>query len=431
MLETRRAPADAPAPRAQGRLGRARDFLLVLFGTIGGGFSHWFIVWLIAAMHGAAGLGNYSVVLAGATPIFIFLGLGLRNVYVSVSGAPRWGYFLRWRAAGLAVALMALAVYCLLAAPYWGIFAGMALMKVADGLSDIALARLQRQGRFTALGALTSANAMATVSAVALAAWLSAPIGAMLASAGAISLAIGLWAMALSGPRRTGAEASSPLGWRRLVAAALPLTASTGLMSLVASLPIWFLEAHSAAQEVGRFTAIAYLIVAANLLGASTQTILITAYRRRLTEDGARPLMRVMTGHTALLATAGVPALVAVVLLGDPFLRFVYGSGFGAGPLELLAFGTTALLCVLGYVNSTVMLVLNWYRSQLVVTVATLVGAALPLLLATIIGTSQWVLVAVSSMAVAYFVRFVTARLLLSSRRVDLDVSRRSLVTNP
>lgn len=431
MLETGRAPADAPAPPARGRLRRAGQFLLVLCGTIGGGFSHWFIVWLIAAMHGATGLGNYSVVLAGATPIFIFLGLGLRNVYVSLSGAPRWRHFLRWRVVGLAIALVALAVYCLLAAPYWGIFAGMAFMKVADGLSDIALARLQRQGRFTALGGLTSSNAIATVSVVFLAAQLAAPIGAMLASAGAISLAVGLWAMVMSRPHRSEADVTSPVGWRRLVAAALPLTVSTGLMSLVASLPIWFLEAHSAPQEVGRFTAIAYLIVAANLLGASTQTILITAYRRRLVEDGARTLTRVTAIHTVALAMAGLPALVAVVLWGDPFLRLVYGDGFGAGPLELLAFGATAVLCVLGYVNSTAMLVLNWYRSQLVVTIMTLTGAALPLLLATLLGTSQWVLVAVSSMAVAYFVRYATARLLLSSRRVESHVSRQVLATNP
>lgn len=429
MLETDHAQADTPAPRMQGPLRRASEFALVLFGTIGGGVSHWFIVWLIAAMHGAAGLGNYSVVLAGATPIFIFLGLGLRNVYVSLSGAPRWGYFLQWRAFGLAIAFVLLAVYCLLAAPYWGIFAGMAVMKIADGFSDIALARLQRQGRFTALGGLTSANAVATVAVISSAAWLSAPIGALLACAGAVSLAVGLCATALSRPHRAEADTAEPLGWRRLVAAALPLTASAGLMSLVASIPIWFLEAQTDPQEVGRFTAAAYLIVAANLLGASLQTILITAYRRRLAEDGARALMRAMTRHTWLLAAAGAPVLAAVVLFGDPFLRLVYGESFGASPLELLAFGSAALLCILGYVNSTVMLVLNWYRSQLVATIATLIGAALPLLLATMIGTTQWVLVAISSMTAAYLVRYVTARLLLNSRKVDLHVTHHSLVT--
>ena len=330
MLETAAAETQAPAPRAPGTLRRTTGFLLVLFGTVGGGVSHWFIVWLIAATHGAAGLGNYSVVLAGATPIFIFLGLGLRNVYVSLAGAPRWGSFLRWRTAGLVIALALLAVYCLLAAPYWGIFAGMAAMKIADGLSDIALARLQRQGRFTALGGLTSANAVASVSVISVMAWLSAPIGTLLASAGAVTLVIGMCATIISRPRRPEADTTTPVGWRRLVAAAIPLTASTGLMSLVASIPVWFLEAHSAPQEVGRFTAAAYLIVAANLLGASAQTILITAYRRRLAEDGARSLMRAMTRHTWLLGIAGVPAVAVVVLFGDPVLRIVYGANFGA-----------------------------------------------------------------------------------------------------
>ncbi|WP_341854348.1 hypothetical protein [Brachybacterium sp. GPGPB12] len=62
-------------------------------------------------------------------------------------------------------------------------------------------------------------------------------------------------------------------------------------MSLVASIPVWFLQAHTVLQEVGRFTAAAYLIVAANLLGASAQTILITTYRRLLADEGAASVL--------------------------------------------------------------------------------------------------------------------------------------------
>src|SRR5690625_5413241 len=82
--------------------------------------------------------------------------------------------------------------------------------------------------------------------------------------------------------------------------------------------------------------------------------------------------MRAMNVHTGLLALAGVPAVAIIVLAGDPFLRLVYGEEFGASSLELFAFGTAALLCTLGYVNAATMLVLNWYRGQLVVTVASL-----------------------------------------------------------
>lgn len=422
MPETRTASAEAPPARPAGALARAGSFLLILGGTLGSGISHWFIVWLIAATYGAAGLGEYSVVLAGATPLFIFLGLGLRNVYVSLAGSPRWRTFLQWRIGGVAVALALLAIYCLLAAPYWGIFLGMATMKVADGLSELALARLQRQGRFTALGALTCTSAVATVAAISIAAWLSAPTGVLLACVGAVSLAMGLVALVLSRPSSVAPTIEDAVGARRLLSAALPITASTGLMSLVASIPVWFLGAHTTPQEVGRFTAAAYLIVAANLLGASAQTILITAYRRHLAEEGSASLLRAMGRHTGILAAIGIPALVAVVLFGDPFLRLVYGDAFGADTLELLGFGATAVLCILGYINSTVLLVLNWYRSQLLTTIATLLGALLPLALATMIGTTQWVLVGILSMTGAYLVRFVTTRLLLTPRRVVPDV---------
>lgn len=422
MSETQAAPEAEPEVRLQGIIARATGFLLVLGGMIGGGISHWFVVWLIAATYGAAGLGNYSVVLAGATPIFIFLGLGLRNVYVSAPGAPRWQYFLRWRVAGLAIAFALLGIYCLIAAPYWGIFLGMAVMKLADGFSDIACARLQRQGRFTMLGGLTCANAIASIAVISFAAWISAPIGVLLACFGAVSFVLGVCATMLGHSSHFAVEVGEAVGWRRLVSAALPITASTGLMSLVASIPVWFLQAHTVPQEVGRFTAAAYLIVAANLLGASAQTILITTYRRLLTEEGGASLLRRMTRHTMLLAMFSLPLVIVVLLLGDPFLRLIYGDAFGAGPLELLAFGVTATVCSLGYLNSTVILVLNWYRRQLVATVAALVGATLPLLCAVLIGTTEWVLVGILSMTCAYLARFFTARLLLTRRQVALHV---------
>src|SRR5690625_7958979 len=82
------------------------------------------------------------------------------------------------------------------------------------------------------------------------------------------------------------------------------------------------------------------MIVAANLMGASVQTILITTYRNRLETTGRHSLMRAMNVHTGLLALAGVPAVAIIVLAGDPFLRLVYGEEFGASSLELFAFGT-------------------------------------------------------------------------------------------
>src|SRR5699024_9474955 len=149
-----------------------------------------------------------------------------------------------------------------------GIFAGMAVMKVADGFLDISLGRLQRLSKFNTLGVLSSAHAVVSIIVISIAAWLSAPVGVLVGATGVVSLVITVPALVLS---RTPSPvpASRTAQWRRVLNAALPLTASTGLMSLLASIPIWFLEAYSEPSEVGRFAAAAYLIVAANLMGAS------------------------------------------------------------------------------------------------------------------------------------------------------------------
>ena len=118
MPETRTAPAEAPPGRSPGLFARAGSFLLVLGGTIGSGVSHWFIVWLIAATYGAAA----RRVLRGPGrrhPAVHFLGLGLRNVYVSWP-APALGDVPALAGGRARLAFALLAVYCLIAAPYWG-----------------------------------------------------------------------------------------------------------------------------------------------------------------------------------------------------------------------------------------------------------------------------------------------------------------------
>lgn len=418
MSKSRSAGSDSRSPIRSSSLQPKAGFFLVLTGTIGNGISHWFIVWLIAVVFGVANLGSYSIVIAGATPIFIFLGLGLRNVYVSLREDPRWLDFLRWRLAGLSVAIVIFAIYCSVASAQWEIFLGVAVMKVSDGLLDIALARLQRQGRFAALGALTTANAALTIAATSIVSRTSAPVELMLVCAGLISLAVGIVAVLLGLQLRAQGPVGYAVGWRKIITAALPMTLSGGLMSLIASVPVWFLTAYSTPHEVGRFAGFAYLLVAANLFGASAQTILITSYRRLLSLHGVATLIRTMTRHILFIALCGVPLVAAVVLFGGPLLAYIYGPAFGASLLELLALGSAAVMCILGYLNSAAILVLNWYQSQLIITVASLLGATLPLLISIAVGATQWVLIAALAMTSAYVIRYFTAHLLLRSRRV-------------
>src|SRR5699024_2365389 len=78
-----------------------------------------------------------------------------------------------------------------------------------------------------------------------------APVGVLVGATGVVSLVITVPALVLS---RTPSPvpASRTVQWRRVLNAALPLTASTGLMSLLASIPIGVLDAYSESSEGGR-----------------------------------------------------------------------------------------------------------------------------------------------------------------------------------
>lgn len=385
-------------------------FPLILLGTVGQGFSQWFLLWSISRTHGASVLGEYSLVVAGATPIFIFVGLGLRNIYITLDNAPDWGVFFKWRLVGLSLGVLLLAAYCALLSVGWEIFAGMAAIKLTDGLIDISLAKLQKQDKLNTMSGIHATNAGLSILVILVCTAEGAPIYATLLGTASVSGILIIPAVLLSHSRRIP-QSKSPATFPRVLRSAIPVTASVGGMTLISSLPIWFIEANTSLTEVGRYTAIAYLVGMANIVGAAIQTFLLSSYRIARDKNGVGRLIQLSDKHLALLGVCALPILALTVLFGDPVLKLVYGRHFGASYIELFFFGLAAALSILGYVSSTVLLVLNRYTAQLVG-----VGLAVMCVLLTLsIGNSTqlsggWVGLGMLALMLGYLVRALLSR---------------------
>lgn len=349
---------------------------MVFLGSVSWAASQWFIVWLFARFAGGSeSVGVYASLLAVVMPVFVLAQLGLRTVYLTLSVDVAWRVYRTVRVC--AVLVVSLLLMPLLLVVHWlddiSVALALLILKSMDSVLDLYMGRLQRRESFIALGALTIANSLSTVilsAAVILATGSIA--GALLGSATA-SMAIVVIAARL-GAQPDGADARGDVRAALLtVRSGLPVALSQGVALMAAYLPTLLLASLFDAAAVGVYAAAAYLITAANLLGASLQILLLTSFRRIYESQGPQHLFLMAVRSALPLLAVGLAGGIAVARWGNEVVKSVYGDSFevpGAG-LVLLAIG--AALVAPSYMFSMVLVVLNAYGAELYIWIAAVV----------------------------------------------------------
>ena len=115
--------------------------MLVASGTGAVALSKWLLILILArAAGGTDAVGEYSSLLAIATPLFVASQLGLRTIFVSSRVVRSWHVYVVLRVCGSAVAAFALYVIGSVLQFEAGLVVALALVKVADSALDILLA---------------------------------------------------------------------------------------------------------------------------------------------------------------------------------------------------------------------------------------------------------------------------------------------------
>jgi O-antigen/teichoic acid export membrane protein len=203
--------------------------------------------------------------------------------------------------------------------------------KTAEALSDVFYGVLQQDEQMEPIARAVSARGIAAVACMTLALLLAENIvigaSCILAAWVAILLAHDYPAARarLGGPLFV----PRPKIWR-VVLACYPLGVTMGLLSLRINVPVYFIEAQFGAQEVGYYSAIAYFLVAGNLVtGSLLQTAaprLAHYHRARDTRAFSRFLARLMLVGGGI----GLAGLVGATLLGRWILGAMYGPSYAA-----------------------------------------------------------------------------------------------------
>ncbi|MHA7862317.1 lipopolysaccharide biosynthesis protein [Tessaracoccus sp. Y36] len=362
--------------------------LLLMAGTAASALSKWYLVWIAQALGGPHAVGTYSIILAVATPIFVTAQLGLRTIFLTMRTAWPWRSYVFLRVVGLALASVAV-VIILLVVPAVPLLLGTAIiaMKLFDSMLDLDLARIQYGNNIPTLGVIGIAGAAVSIliSSVAAFLWnslLIAVIGAALASALTA-------AYAMKRARSVFYPAvESGTGYREILRASVPVTGAQLLASVLTYLPIFILGFQDDLHVVGVYAAIAYILTAADLTGASIAKVMITPLRRLLVHAGVNRVVHQANRISLGVMICGLAGGLLLVLFGDALFMSLYGPAFKTGTATLGLLAAASVFLLVSYTQSVALNILNrYYHIAYSFAIACLVSAITGVFL-SVVGTS-------------------------------------------
>lgn len=336
---------------------------LLIFGTITGALSKWYLVWLAEHIGGAEQLGAYGFLFAVATPVFVAAQLGLRTIFLSKKTNFPWTTYVWLRVVGLVLGSLVVIVFSFLY-PEVPLMLGCSILmlKIADSMVDLDLARIQYSGKiktmalFSLLGGFLSLI-LSTIGFL-LSGNLSISVGG--AALGSLITALVARVVASRVDYLPDTEAS---GFKDILLSSLPVTVAQILASLLLYIPIIFLGSSADLVTVGIYTGVSYLITVADILGSSISKLLITPLRNRRRALGDLAVIGTVKKISLQVSIVAFIAMGPFLIFGSPVFQWVYGPQFDLPTVVLLLFTGSAFFVLLSHIQSVCLNVLNRYYS--------------------------------------------------------------------
>lgn len=360
-------------------------------------------------------LGNYSLSLAITAPIFVLCEFGLRTVYLTHKGNHPFKSYLRVRVVTLGLAILLTACVGLIFVPaITSILLLVSLLRAADSMGELYSAPLQRHGSLGTILLAFGSNALLTIGIGIAVLVTTHDLLIVISSLVVISTATTVFMM--KGPTdRLLARTENVqgilteraiVGYRSVVRAGLPTGISWGLLSLLSSIPQYFLAIYFSKIEVGYFAIVLYVVVVAEIfLNAVSQSwIPVAKGLFAHAPSFFRGVFKTATLWTAAFIPVSAIACVAAFLM----LPLVFGASYAIHWPELVPLFSALMTLPLVFFSAMALNVANSYVKALTTSVAaSLVAVIAAMLLIPLHGVpgALWVsFVALASRALFGFI---------------------------
>lgn len=325
----------------------------MLGGNVVYAASQWGVLVALARLTSAGDVGAYAYALAITAPLFVFANLKLRSA-IATDPLQEYttGQYLGLRLFMVFIASLTAILIGIAGSPeIAALVVVVTVTKAADSVADLYQGLLQRAEAIAPLAINLALNGGATL--FLFVAVLFATRSVVLAAGG--SLMASLFALMHvivasakharmgNSVRETVKPVLGPKGLRLFIAT-VPLGVVTTLGSLNANVPRYFVEHYMGKADLGVFAALAYLVIAGNLvinaLGQSAVARLARFHAERRCEEFRSLLLRLVLFGLAV----GIMGSLIASLFGSKLLSLVYGEAYAkhSGLLVLLMLAAAA-----------------------------------------------------------------------------------------
>ena len=335
--------SDTPADGLVGGLSLRANVSWTLASNVFYAACQWAMLLVLARLGNPEMIGQFTLALAVATPIISLGNLQLRNIQATDARRQyRFGDYLSLRLITVVLGLLVIASIVAVSGYQRTLAVVVMVVSVAkafEAVSDILHGILQQHERMDRIAASLIIKGSLSLLALSGTIYLTDSI-----LWGVISLAV-VWGAVLVGydlPAGRSLLSAVSLGTRtdalrpqwdrrtlaRLVWRSIPLGLVSGLLSLNASIPSYFIAHYLGRYELGIFAAIAYIeraqSMVVNALGASTSPRLSKLYAKG-NISAFRALLLKMVGAGALMGAGGV---LLALTGGREILTLLYGREY-------------------------------------------------------------------------------------------------------
>ena len=367
------APIAVPEPRLR------TIFAWTLAGNVIYAACQWGMISVLAKLGTTVAVGQFAIALAITAPVFMLTNLFLRGIQATdARNEFTFAEYFTLRAVGTVIGLVAIAIILLAYrrdSLSWGVVAFVAGAKSVESFTDVIAGLLQKHEQLDQVAISMMLKGICSVAAfsITFVIWHSV-LWASAAMAFTWLIVFLLYDLRVA--RKVLQSGERYVSWHRrglikLAKLAAPVGMVMGLASLNANIPRYAVEHYRGSGELGIFAALAYLVVAVQLVVNALAQSAVARLARSFAVGNLRQFRKVLERMCLIgLGLSGM-GLVFALVWGRMALRLLYGAVY-ASHLDLLLMlvatsGVTAVASFLGYGMSAA----RRFREQLPVTLLT------------------------------------------------------------
>ncbi len=328
----------------------------------------WGMLVVLAKLGSPETVGRFALALAVTAPVFMFTNLQLRAVEATdMTRQFSFADYMGLRTLSTALALLVIAGLAAWSRyPVWiaAVIIIVGCAKGAESISDAVYGLVQRHERMDLIARSMMLKGLISLAAFALTMALTRSL-----VIGAAALAIA-WTLAMvtydfslarrfadAFPSRGSRHASLPRFSRdslvRLTRLSIPLGITATLGSLILNVPRYFIEHYAGPRALGFFAAIAYLVVAGNLVTNAIAQSATPRLASRHASGDVRAFRALLLRLCGAAAVPGIAGLLVAIVAGKTVLRLLYRADYesysGVFTLLMVAAAIYCVASILGY----------------------------------------------------------------------------------